>query len=138
MLSDCILLIKRRVRSAKALNYRFAYLKVKLPQYRGNNTLTLHPESKDATCVCILCEHAKLIVMGPVILQPTWISWQNSLIPSIPGGVAIPKCLNSCCHEGLMGLACVHLHLTFTHVNYVLFPIKALLMWASMKHDHFS
>ena len=56
------------------------------------------------------------IVKGPVILWPTWINWQNSIIPSIPGGVAIPKCLNSCCHEGLMGLARVHLHLTFTHV----------------------
>ena len=56
------------------------------------------------------------IVMGPVILWPTWINWQNSIIPSIPGGVAIPKCLNSCCHESLMGLARVHRHLTFTHV----------------------
>ena len=56
------------------------------------------------------------IVMGPVILRLTWINWQNSIIPLIPGRVAIPKCLNSCCHEDLMGLACVHLHLTFTHV----------------------
>ena len=56
------------------------------------------------------------IVMGPAILWPTWINWQSSIIPSIPGGAAIPKCLNSCCHEGLMGLARVHLHLTFTHV----------------------
>ena len=42
--------------SAKASNYQFA--QVKLPLYHGSNMLTLRLESKDATCIGILCERA--------------------------------------------------------------------------------
>lgn len=99
--------------------------------------LTLQPESKDVTCACIPCEHANGHGTRDFMADMDQLA-EFYIMPLIPREVAIPKCLNSCCHEGLMGLARVHLHLTFTHVNYVLFPIKAFLMWASMKHDHFS
>ena len=52
----------------------------KLPLYHGNNTLTPQSRIKGPTCVGILCECTKLIVMGLMFLQAMQIYRHRSVM----------------------------------------------------------